>query len=331
MCLAAISQSESAELHVARRDLCASEQVFGGLAEDAVEDVFLLPPGFCQRDAETAGRSLPPRTVGAACAYGASDPDDLLRVHDLGGKLQARREGSDQLKRLAMKKIPKGWDTALMGWVSGTALADILTGPKVAVFINDHVAFKMVWAAEAVRAQAVAREHMRAGELGDGPALAFTHGVPSRQAALLCQSGFASRTGAVWATRSLAGSFSDMLGLRVWEHEKADSLAKTDFWETPDQHLLWAHRSSRQTSVSHAAWSRWSIVLQPTWFAVTPDEGTSVRIMDDVGGCTICSVDLAPSGAVATKPAGTYHLLRGTVQTDGSVAVWCFGPKPWPR
>ena len=62
----------------------------------------MLPPGFCQRNAETAGRSLPPRTVGAAGAHRAGNSDQLLRVHDVGRDLEARREHGNELIGLSL-------------------------------------------------------------------------------------------------------------------------------------------------------------------------------------------------------------------------------------
>ena len=67
------------------------------------------------------------------------------------------------------------------------------------IFLQDAVAFKLVWAAEAVRVQATAQTHPRLMELGEGPALTFTYGVCNQPAALLCQMGLASRTAALWA------------------------------------------------------------------------------------------------------------------------------------
>ncbi len=61
--------------------------------------------------------------------------------------------------------------------------------------VQDGVVFRLVWAAEAVRVQAMSAGHPRAEEVGDGPMLALTHGLPSIAAALLCQAGYASRPG----------------------------------------------------------------------------------------------------------------------------------------
>jgi hypothetical protein len=106
----------------------------------------------------------------------------------------------------SIRKPPVNWSAVLTKWVSGTAFGEILDGlgvregQRTQSFVQDGVVFKLVWAAEAVRVQAVTSGHARSQELGDGPMLVLTHGVPSVHAALLCQAGYASRTGAVWVT-----------------------------------------------------------------------------------------------------------------------------------
>jgi len=106
--------------------------------------------------------------------------------------------------------------------VKGTAFSEILHGrslrdaQRAQILIQDGVVFRLVWAAEAVRVQAVSTGHSRAAELGDGPAFALTYGVSSIPAALLCQIGFPSRVGAMWVTRQLSATFKDMKGLRDW-------------------------------------------------------------------------------------------------------------------
>jgi hypothetical protein len=95
----------------------------------------------------------------------------------------------------SVRKLPDNWKNALTKWVSGVAFADILKGlrarqeQRTQAFIQDGVVFKLVWAAEAVRVQAITSAHARAEELGDGPMFSLTHGVPSIPAALLCQAG----------------------------------------------------------------------------------------------------------------------------------------------
>ena len=84
-----------------------------------------------------------------------------------------------------VRKLPSKWEDALADWIKGTAFSDILNGRKARdahrtqVFIQEGIVFRLVWAAEAVRVQAVATGHARVDELGDGPAFALTYGTPS--------------------------------------------------------------------------------------------------------------------------------------------------------
>jgi len=96
----------------------------------------------------------------------------------------------------AVRKLPSDWQKALAEWIKGTAFSEILKGRKARdarrtqVFIQEGIVFRLVWAAEAVRVQAVATGHARASELGDGPAFALTYAAPSIPAALFVPDGF---------------------------------------------------------------------------------------------------------------------------------------------
>lgn len=76
----------------------------------------------------------------------------------------------------AVRKLPTEWEIVLSGWIKGTAFSEILDdraardAHRTQVFVQEGVVFRLVWAAEAVRVQAVAPGHPRVGELGDGPA-----------------------------------------------------------------------------------------------------------------------------------------------------------------
>lgn len=117
---------------------------------------------------------------------------------------------------------PANWRDVLSAWVKGVAFKDMLASceggdsTKALQFIQETVIFEMVWAAEAARVQAVARELENSDMASDGPALALTYGVPSRRAAVLCQAGFASRIGAVWACQAVPHEFHDADGQRRW-------------------------------------------------------------------------------------------------------------------
>jgi len=203
----------------------------------------------------------------------------------------------------AVKRLPHGWEDVLRGWISGSGFAQILDGRgakdahRVQVFIQEGVVFRLVWAAEAVRVQAVAAGHARLNELGDGPAFALTYGVPSIPAALLCQTGFSSRVGAVWVTRELGAAFTDMKGLRIWLALHDALLSDPDFWETEDMFTLWTHTSSAGVADYARAWSHSDHYVNVDWQTAPPSAGSQVRIVPGPSRTgTVCSTDLSPLG-----------------------------------
>jgi len=233
----------------------------------------------------------------------------------------------------AVRKLPEEWNTVLSEWVKGAAFADILQGrslrdaQRAQIFIQEGVVFKLVWAAEAVRVQAVSMEHARAEELGDGPAYALTYGVPSIPAALLCQIGFASRVGAMWIARQLSAAFTDMNGLRDWLRENNSILSDPDFWESEDQYKLWMQVSSPTAAEHPRQWNHATYTVPVEWkFAKPPIGDTQVRIIpgNERAG-TICATDLTPLGVAqfTFDPHGA--ALDGRSMADGRIRVSYFG------
>ena len=184
----------------------------------------------------------------------------------------------------------------------------------------------LVWAAEAVRVQAVATNHSRSSELGDGPAFALTYGVPSTPAALLCQMGYSSRVGAVWLTRTLDAAFTDMNGLRIWLASHDALLSDPDFWETEDMLILWAHTSSPTVTEYPRVWSHSDHSVSVDWRGIRPSAGSDVRIIPGPGRTgTICSTDLTPMGDAqfTFDPHGA--ALKARVAAGGKVRIDYFG------
>src|ERR1700721_1611710 len=67
----------------------------------------------------------------------------------------------------SVSKLPDDWEDVLSDWVRGVAFSDILDdrtardAQHTQAFVQDGVVFRLVWAAEAARVQAVAVEHPR--------------------------------------------------------------------------------------------------------------------------------------------------------------------------
>ena len=232
-----------------------------------------------------------------------------------------------------VRTLPESWETALQEWISGIPASEILkdrTGHdanRMQVFLQDAVTFKLVWAAEAVRVQAIAMTHPRFAELGEGPALSFTYGVSSHPAALLCQLGLASRTAAIWATEKTAAHFNDTFGAKVWLSKNEQLLARRDFWDTGDQHLLWTRFATREDIDSPREWKHMQIPLDVQWNGIPLPPKTFVRVIanaDSTG--TVCNSSLWPVGRISLPFDCTAWHLGAVTGDDGKLLVSLYGP-----
>ena len=228
----------------------------------------------------------------------------------------------------APRKLPESWDEILRGWVVGKAFAAIAETADAHTFVQESIVFKLVWAAEAVRVQAIASDHSGASELGDGPAMSLTYGVSNTQAALLCQMGFASRVGALYVAEALAPTFTDTPSLRAWIGEHADLLADPEFWTSPDHHLLWTTRGTLSTEAPPVVWANKSFKVQVKWRSGVPPSPGHLRVVPTGGAnASICSDDLQILGSCAipkTTLQDTY--IAGMSLADGNVELRRFGP-----
>lgn len=234
----------------------------------------------------------------------------------------------------AIDHPPADWQSVLESWIDGAAFADILEGRSVVerqrtqLFVQDAVIFKLVWAVEAVRAQATVRDHPRVAELGDGPALVLTHGVPSVRAALLCQSGFASRTGAVWATKSLSGAFHDFSGMLSWQLRHQSELSSPAFWQSHDQYILWKASRSADYGGGPEKWQRLSLSVEPRWTARAPAPGERVRLVPiDDTTAEVCTLGLSPLAVVELPFDCEGCFLDGAILSEQRVQIEYFGPR----
>lgn len=262
---------------------------------------------------------------------GAIRRADTAQIAELAIRL-AERVTADFF--FSIRKPPKNWTAVLTKWVTGTAFGEILDGlgvreeQRTQSFIQDGVVFKLVWAVEAVRVQAATSGHARAEELGDGPMLVLTHGVPTVQAALLCQTGYASRTGAIWVTGQLPAAFTDLDGLRAWVRENEPSLSRDDFWESADHRLLWGHLSTPNVGGHPRKWSWRTMTVVPGWRVKAPPAGSFVRLVPQTGrSALVCNDTLETLGTVTLPMDPSGAVLHANVLEAGGLRVAYFGPK----
>jgi hypothetical protein len=232
-----------------------------------------------------------------------------------------------------VRTLPESWEVALKEWIAGVPAAEILkdrTGHdanRIQIFFQDAISFKLVWAAEAVRVQAIAMAHPRFAELGEGPALVFTYGVSSQPAALLCQMGLASRTAAIRAIERTKATFKDSFGARLWLTMHEQLLAQKDFWNTADQHLLWTRFVMREDIDSPRKWTRLPLALDVQWNGVPPTPGTRMRVIPKADSTAIvCDGDLWPVGRIAMPFDSTAWHTEAVTGDDGKLQVTLYGP-----
>jgi superfamily II DNA/RNA helicase len=232
----------------------------------------------------------------------------------------------------SVRKLPENWDEALMNWVKGVSFSEILSGrsardaARTQAFIQDGVVFKLVWAAEATRVQAIAIDHPRKTELGDGPAFVLTYGVPIIPAALLCQIGFASRVGSVWVARELGATFTENRGLNSWLSENDAILSDADFWQSPDHYEMWRHVARPSQAERPQQWNRREYDVRVNWTGAQPRRGSVVRIIPGAGRtAAFCAPDLSPLGVADLRFNPHDAALEGRMGSNGSVRVNYFG------
>jgi hypothetical protein len=232
-----------------------------------------------------------------------------------------------------MSRLPMDWKDALAKWLKGVAFADILSGHKareqqrIQAFIQEGIIFKILWAAEAVRVQAAAEDKEQVKDIEDGAFLAFSYGVPSIQAALLCQAGFPSRVGALWVTRELDADFVDDYGLMAWLNANSHFLSSSDFWDDEDHFLLWDEFTKPTATSYPTRWKREKMFVGADWIGEPPEKGTRVRLFHHRNQIAqICSLDLTGLGFVNLRFDPRNAFVEGTVAEKGLLEINYFGP-----
>jgi hypothetical protein len=233
-----------------------------------------------------------------------------------------------------VRTLPEDWEAALLLWIAGVPSAEILEGRgghdfnRMQIFLQDAIAFKLVWAAEAVRVQAIAMAHLRLAELGEGPALAFTYGVSNRAAALLCQMGLASRTAAMWVVEKTNARFDSNFGAGIWLTRHEQLLAQRDFWSTADQHLLWMRFATREDIDSPREWKRLQLSHDVQWTGVPLPPRAFARVIPKSDGTgLVCDADLYQRGRIAMPFDSTAWSTEAAVGDDGKLLLSLYGPE----
>ncbi|MBK6688279.1 MAG: DEAD/DEAH box helicase [Deltaproteobacteria bacterium] len=253
--------------------------------------------------------------------------------------VQAASQAAIEFAEIAMsedffsvRRLPENWQGVLRSWVSGVPFSEMIRdrasrdAQRVLDFVQDGVVFKLVWAAESVRVQAVASGHPRAEDLGDGPGFSLTYGVPFVSAALLCQIGFSSRVGAIHATRRLTSSFRTLSDMSEWLARNREILSDPDFWESEDLYTLWMHTRAPAGVEVPTPWVRKEVKAKTTLVLRGQNAGERVRLIPiSATTARVCGTDLRPLGTVML-PFNPFHgALDATLIDDDHVRVTYYG------
>lgn len=195
--------------------------------------------------------------------------------------------------------LPPRWESILAAWLRGEDIPQTTDADETThtlEFIEDTLAYRLPWALEAVRVRATAHEDPPAERWASSPAdehglaaSAVETGTLNRSAALLIQAGFSSRTGAVAAVTSAAGTFTTIAGLHQWMNTEDLSQRESDpHWPTASTHELWVDFIDRSAAAPDHAWSHTVQHATATWlYGYRPDSGTPYRAVSLADGKTV--------------------------------------------
>lgn len=164
------------------------------------------------------------------------------------------------------------WQTVLNEWLNGADLEKIVavSGPDAVRFIENDLAYRLVWALEAVKARCIVHD-ADFGELMHGQAvIALESGTTNLSAALLVRSGLPSRQAAIRAAEEGYASFRSTATMREWlSSGPVELLSVMDDWPTPETSSIWRafrERSARLTG----SWKRNTVSMPVAWRAGHP-------------------------------------------------------------
>lgn len=201
----------------------------------------------------------------------------------------------------APSKMPDNWKDITTTWLSGEALSEANLGDvdEALEFVEDGLAYRLIWGLEAVRVRIKAREEVELAELSDIsdifeylmridaresgqviPALEF--GTLSRSGLLLMQYGFSSREAALIAVEATNANFSNRTQCREWlSSENMSTFATQMDWPTAETSSMW-HDFVREFQASeNTTWSVLTASLLVVWIKeYDPVPGSQVRIIN---------------------------------------------------
>lgn len=239
----------------------------------------------------------------------------------------------------APRNLLENWTGLLRLWLLGQPLTAWLAGDSddAITFIEQAFVYCLPWAMEAVRVRAAVHEDLFSDDakLSDYPhahaVAALETGTLSIPAALLIQSGFASRLAAIRAVETTGADFDSMSGLESWL--KSDALlaaSEDDAWPTVETRELWLDYVSNTSGPAGKAWAATSYTSPVQWTGVPMPPGAPLRIGGGVGReRAVLRPDFQVVGTIPWTPnAGRRGVLIATaVGAKDAVDLEYIGPE----
>lgn len=226
-------------------------------------------------------------------------------------------------------EIANDWEQVVQGWLQGMPLADLFSigGDNTSDFIQDGVVYRLTWALEAIRVQAVSSGAAEAEQLSGRAALATETGTTNLSAALLLRAGLSSRQAALLAVQRTGAQFTDSEDMQNWlSSEEIKALSERTDWPSPETSAAWRRFIFSEADERPRPWTRRTVSLTVAW-REPPEPGAFVRILPGPGlaGLTITTADYKPLGRAGGLAVPRNNATIATV-VDGKVQVELFGP-----
>ena len=233
--------------------------------------------------------------------------------------------------------MPGNWRDVLRIWLLGKPLIDIAAGQESETlqFIEGGFVFRLCWAMEAIRVRGIANKDsidqdfsLEDYELGFAVPAVET-GTLNRSAAILIQSGFKSRIGAIKAVTDSAATFQTTQDLRNWLG--SDTLAawsENPDWPTPETRMMWIDFLQSFTKSTNHVWEERRYSTRVEWSGLPQLPGTPVQLHNSAGQTLVLASDGMPLGKLQSAPVVKIAgLIRAQVSQDSDyIEMVYFGP-----
>lgn len=274
-----------------RREDVESQQLATAILHGRAGFIWRLSNATQRRGYSSAGVSF---TTGQMLDHNAAVLNKLLVAANAAFAQGETEEGSAAVLAFARivfeispftpDDLPDNWETIAKDWIAGRSMADLAGGmdAKTVAFIDSALAYRLVWALEAVRVRASVTDELSDHEFAGRAALAVETGTPNHCASLLIQCGVPSRLAALKAVNDCGAHFSDSRGLHEWLCSTAvNERMKDDTWPTPESASVWREFCESMNNSFSSQWGISAFRAPVTWSVQKPEPGSAVRVLPE--------------------------------------------------